>query len=126
MENAEGTGAIELLSSDDEGKGEGSDVENIVYEEYTGKDITTGEVLDQNQPTLGSTSNPLLDPASASHRNATQAVERSNAPNRGFESGTDVHNRNRDQVVRSARKRSSSLGDQDEQNRNQPTIDSGM
>ena len=124
MENAEGTGAIELLSSDDEGKGEGSDVENIVYEEYTGKDITTGEVLDQNQPTLGSTSNPLLDPASASHRNATQAVERSNAPIRGFQSAIAVQNQNRDQDVRSARKRSSSLGDIDECN--QPTIDSGM
>ena len=100
--------------------------EIIVYEEITGRDITTGEVLDQNQPTLGSTSIQLLDHRSASHRSDTQAVERSNAPNRGFDSGTDVLNRNRDQVVRSARKRSSSLGDQDEQNRNQPTIDSGM
>ena len=100
--------------------------ESIIYEEFTGKDITTGEILDQNQRTLGSTSNQLLDHRSASHRSATQAVERSNAPNRGFDSAKNVLNRNRDQVVRSARKRSSSLGDQDEQNRNQPTIDSGM
>ena len=122
MENAEGTGAIELLSSDDEGKGEGSDVENIAFEEYTGKDISTGEVLDQNLPTLGSTSNPLLDPASASHRNATQAVDQSNAPIKGFETASAILNQNRDQDVRSARKRSSS-GDIDE--RNQPIIDSG-
>ena len=110
--------------------GQGSDVENIVYEEYTGKDITTGEVLDQNQPTLGptlgSTSNQLLDDRSASHRSATQATEQSNLPNRGFETASAVQNQNSDQDVRSARKRSSSLGDQDEQNCNQPTIDSGM
>ena len=123
MENAEGTGAIELLSSDDEGKGEGSDVENIAFEEYTGKDISTGEVLDQNLPTLGSTSNPLLDPASASHRNATQAVDQSNAPIKGFETASAILNQNR----RCARKkRSSPLADLDEQNRNQPSIDSGM
>ena len=110
--------------------GQGSDVENIVYEEYTGQDITTGEVLDQNQPTLGptlgSTSNQLLDDRSVSHRSATQATERSNLPNRGFETASAVQNQNRDQDVRSARKRLSSLGDQDEQNRNQPTINSGM
>ena len=103
--------------------GQGSDVENIVYEDR-GRDITRGEVLDQNRPTLGSTSNQLLDPASASLRSATQAVERSNAPIRGFETAIAVQNQNRDQDVRSARKRSSSLGDIDE--RNQPTIHSGM
>ena len=98
--------------------------ESIIYEEFTGKDITTGEILDQNQQTLGSTSNQLLDHRSASHRSATQAVERSNAPIRGFETAIAVQNQNRDQDVRSARKRSSSLGDIDE--RNQPTIHSGM
>ena len=103
------------------------DVEdNVGYEEYTGRDITTGEALDQNQPTLGCTSNQLLDDRSASHQSATQATEQSNLPNRGFETASAVQNQNRDQDVRSARKRLSSLGDQDEQNRNQPTIDSGM
>ena len=97
--------------------------ENIAFEEYTGKNISTGEVLDQNLPTLGSTSNPLLDPASASHRNATQAVDQSNAPIKGFETASAILNQNR----RCARKkRSSSSGDLDEQNRNQPSIDSGM
>ena len=105
--------------------GQGSDAEKIDYEDMV-KDITTGEVLDQNQPTLGSTNNQLLDPTSASRRSSTQAVERSNAPIRGFETAIAVQNQNRDQDVRSARKRSSSLGDQDEQNCNQPTIDSGM
>ena len=99
-----------------------------VGDDNVGDDVffTTGEVLDQNRPTLGSTSNQLLDPTSASRRRATQAVEQSNAPIRGFETAIAVQNQNRDQDVRSARKRSSSLGDQDEQNRNQPTIDSGM
>ena len=98
--------------------GQGSDVEKIDYEDMV-KDITTGEVLDQNQPTLGCTNNQLLDPTSASHRSATQAVERSNAPLRGFETGSarDIED------VRCARKkRSSSYQDE----RNQPTIDPGM
>ena len=102
--------------------GQGSDVEKIDYEDMV-KNITTGEVLDQNQPTLGCTNNQLLDPTSASQRSVTQAIERSKAPLRGFETGSarDIED------VRCARKkRSSSLGDQDEQNRNQPTINSGM
>ena len=100
--------------------GQGSDAEKIDYEDMV-KDITKGEVLDQNQPTLGSTNNQLLDDRSSSRRRVTQARERSNAPLRGFETGSarDIED------VRCARKkRSSSLVDQDE--RNQPTIDPGM
>ena len=39
--------------------GQGSDVEKIDYEDMV-KDITTGEVLDQNQPTLGCTNLSLI------------------------------------------------------------------
>ena len=52
---------------DDKGDDEGdNDVnESIVYEEMRGGDITAGEILDLDQPTLGSTSNQLLDHISA-------------------------------------------------------------